>query len=232
MTTPTPNRTRPRWTRWLIGGVLAAVVLAVGVPFVYINFISGEQPAPLAVTSSTAAPAGSTVDGTWTVGAGSQAGYRVHEILAGQPTDAVGRTSGVTGSATISGTTVTSGNVTVDLTTVASDESRRDGQFTGRIMDTAQFPTATFTLGAPVDLDAAFLSGSPTTATATGTLTLHGVTKQVSVPLTATRNGAAIDVAGSIPVTFADYGIETPSIGGFVTVDPSGQIEFLVKLAA
>lgn len=228
----TPVRTRTRWKRWLIGGVLAAVVLVVGVPFVYINFINGEQPAPLAVTSSAAAPVGSTVDGAWTIGAGSQAGYRVHEILAGQPTDAVGRTSGVTGSATITGTTVSSGSVTVDLTTVASNESRRDRQFTGPIMDTAQFPTATFTLGAPVELGAGFGTGSTATATATGTLTLHGVSQQVSVPLTATRNGAAIDVAGSIPVTFADYGIDTPNIAGVVTADPSGQIEFLVKLAA
>lgn len=228
-----PARTRTRWTRWLIGGVLAAVVLVVGVPFVYINFINGEQPAPLAVpTSAAAAPTGSTVDGAWTIGAGSQAGYRVHEILAGQPTDAVGRTSGVTGNATISGTTVTSGAVTVDLTTVASNESRRDNQFTGAIMDTDRFPTASFTLDAPVDLDAAFLTGAPATATATGTLTMHGVSRQVSVPLTATRNGAAIDVAGSIPVTFADFGIDTPSIAGFVTVDPTGQVEFLVKLAA
>ena len=82
----------------------------------------------------------------------SQAGYRVKETLFGQSTEAVGRTNSVTGSLTISGTTVSDGDFTVDMTTVKSDSSQRDGQFNGRIMDTSQFPTSTFKLTQPIDL--------------------------------------------------------------------------------
>ncbi|MFC4943701.1 hypothetical protein [Pseudonocardia sp. GCM10023141] len=71
--------------------------------------------------------------------------------------------------------------------------------------------------------------GSAVGAAPTGTV---DGTHQATATLTATRNGAAIDIAGSIPITFADYGVTAPTIGGFVTVDPAGQIEFLVTLAA
>src|SRR3954454_21524566 len=112
---------------------------------------SAATTAPASAPASTAAPAAAggssssdSIDGTWNVASGSQAGYRVKEVLFGQNTDAVGRTSDVTGSLTISGTSVTDGAFTVDLTTVKSDESQRDSQFQGRIMNTSQFPDATF----------------------------------------------------------------------------------------
>lgn len=70
--------------------------------------------------------------------AGSQVGYRVREVLFGQGAEAVGRTQDVTGTITISGSSVTAGSFTADLTTVKSDKSRRDAQFQGRIMDTAR----------------------------------------------------------------------------------------------
>jgi hypothetical protein len=46
------------------------------------------------------------------------------------------------------------------------------------------------------------------------------------------RNGADIIAPGTIPVTFADNGIETPNIADSVTVEPSGEVEFLLQLAA
>jgi hypothetical protein len=51
---------------------------------------------------------------------------------------------------------------------------------------------------------------------------MHGVTNTATVPVTAVRNGAGIDVSGTVPVTFADYGIETPNVANFVTVQPTG----------
>ena len=62
---------------------------------------------------------------------------------------------------------------------------------------------------------------------ATGNLTLHGKTNPVTVALTARRTGNTIKVAGSIPVTFADYGIANPS-QSFVTTQDHGTVEFLL----
>jgi polyisoprenoid-binding protein YceI len=222
------------WQRWLIAGIVVVAVLAVAGPFVYIHFIEGKAPKRLSLSSqnstgTTADPsaAGAPLDGTWKVTNGSQAGYRVSEILFGQHNEAVGRTTAVTGDATINGTKVDAATVTVDLTKVSSDKARRDDQFQHRIMDTSTFPTSTFKLTQPIDLPTT--TGRVSTK-ATGVLTAHGVTKPATADLQADRSGNTIRVSGSIPITFADWSIPNPSFGPISTED-HGLIEFLVVLS-
>ena len=220
---------RPRhWKRWLMGGVVVAVVLVVGGPFVYFHFIEGSAPAPFklskARTSATAVP----LAGTWTIASGSQAGYRVQENLFGQSHTAVGRTTAVTGQLSATATEVTNTTVTVDMTQVTSDSGGRDTQFQGRIMDTAQFPTAKFTLTTSINFGMAPKPGSTVTETAVGTLLLHGTTHSVQVPVSARQSGTVIQVTGSIPVTFSDYNINNPS-GGPASVGDAGTVEFLLN---
>jgi polyisoprenoid-binding protein YceI len=191
---------------------------------------TGAAGATSAAPASTAAPSGGGasssegIDGAWTIASGSQAGYRVKEVLFGQNTDAVGRTSDVTGTMAIAGTTVNSASFKVDLTSVKSDESQRDQQFQGRIMQTSQFPDATFTLTQPVDLGSVPADQAKVSFAATGELTLHGVTKPVQVAVDARRNGGNIEVVGSIPVKFSDYGINNPSTAAVTTQD-NGVVE-------
>jgi len=228
--------TRPRhWLRWLIGAIVVVAVLALAGPFVYIHFFSGSTPAALSLSPSTgttpaSTPAdGGTVSGTWTVGSGSVVGYRVNEVLVGQNTTAVGRTSSVTGHLTLTGSTATAASFSVPMATVHSDKSQRDDQFDGRIMDVARYPTGTFTLTSPISLGSP-ATGTVRTYTAHGKLTLHGAARAVTFPLTAERvaGGAQIKVAGDIPVLFPDYNIENPSLGGFVTTQDHGLLEFLL----
>jgi polyisoprenoid-binding protein YceI len=231
-----PRRSIRRWVRWVVAATALAITLAVALPYIYINVIQGDTPDRLAVateqeaTDTTSGSAGASLDGTWTVDSGSQAGYRVKEVLFGQSTEAVGRTTAVTGQITVSGSQVDSGSFTVDLTKVTSDEDRRDSQFQGRIMDTAASPTATFKLLQPITLEELPADGETVTATAQGELTLHGTTRQVTVEVTAQRNGDGFEVSGSIPVTFADYDIPNPSFGA-VTTEDNGQVEFLLRFA-
>jgi polyisoprenoid-binding protein YceI len=221
-------------------GLVAAVVVVVG-GIVVIHQVQGGSAPPLtlptvtttpvaagATTPSTATSTGAVVvDGVWNVSSGSTAGYRVQETLFGVSNTAIGRTSAVTGSITISGTTVSAGSFSVDLTKVSSDRSQRDSQFQGRIMDTSSFPTATFKLTQPINLTNLPANGVQVTATATGDLMLHGVTKSVTFPVTAQRNGSTIQVQGSVPITFADWSITNPS-GGPATTGNSGSLEFLL----
>jgi len=222
------------WKKWLVVGAVVVAVLAVAGPYVYIHFIEGDAPKRLSLSSqgsssTTADPSAASqpLDGAWKVGTGSQAGYRVKEILFGQNNEAVGRTSAVSGNATIAGTKVTAADVTVDLTQVSSDQSRRDTQFHHRIMDTSTFPTATFKLTQPIDLPS---TTGRVSVKATGDLTTHGVTKSAVADLQAERSGNSVRVSGSIPVTFADYNIPNPSFGPISTED-HGLIEFLVILS-
>jgi polyisoprenoid-binding protein YceI len=222
---------------WKIVAIVAAVVvvLVVAIPFAYIHFFSGSTPAKLSIsntgssgTSTTLGAATAPLDGTWTVTSGSQAGYRVNEVLFGQSTTAVGRTSSVTGQLVIAGDQMSSASFTVDMTTVHSDKSQRDEQFQGRIMQTSQFPHATFATTAPITLSPVPTNGQTIQVSAMGNLTLHGVTKAVTVPLTTRRSGNVIQVSGSIPVIFADYDIANPSAAGLVTTEDHGTVEFLL----
>ncbi len=225
-------RIRPRHPlRWILGGVAVAIVVVVGGTFVFIHFVEGEAPPALAASGSTAVqPATGSVAGNWQVTQGSQAGYRVGEILNGQSATAVGRTTAVTGGLTATPTKVTEAKFTVDLTKVASDQARRDAQFQDRIMQTSQFPTATFTLVDPVDLDKLAATAGTRTVDVHGTLALRGTAKDVTVPLTVVRSGATLTINGQVPVVFADYGIDNPSFG-FVKTEDHGTIEVLLHLA-
>ena len=239
---PNPSKHR-HWARWIIGGVVAIVVLVVGGTFVYIHFIEGPAPAPLSLsTTPTSGPSGRTgasapLAGTWKVGSGSTAGYRVGETLFGQSNTAVGRTDQVTGAMTIAGTKVTKTTVTVDMASVHSVGNRldgafgdrRDGQFNGRIMNTDQFPTATFALTRPINLTPLPKDGVVKHYSATGKLTLHGTTKDVTIPLTARRTADVIAVQGITTVNFDDYGIGDAAGGPASSVNRSGQLEFVVQ---
>ena len=230
-----------RWKRWLGIGLAAAAIAVVGGPFLYIHFVTGSAPprltlsTPSATSSTTgtssSSPSSGAADGSWSIATGSIVGYRVNEVLFGQSHEAVGRTSSITGSMLVSGTTVTQAAFTVDMSSVTSDQSRRDAQFNGRIMDTRTYPTATFTLTKPIDLGAIPANGVQRTFRATGTLTLHGVTKTVTFTLTSQYTGSVVQVAGSIPITFADWSIPNPSFGGVVTTDDHGVLEFALNFA-
>lgn len=227
-----------RHRKGLIAGLLLVVaVLAVGVPYAYIHWVEGDQPPPLSVDSAaTATPSAgvaepvSDLEGGWMVGSGSQAGYRVPETLAGQSVTAVGRTDDVTGSVLLTGSTVSTGSISVDVAAISSDRSQRDSAFSGRIMQSSQFPKATFTLTRAIDLGTVPAVGATVPATATGDLTLHGVTRPVSFPVTVKRSASSVAVAGTVPITYADYQIDNPSIGGFVSVGDGGSVEFLLVL--
>jgi len=225
-------------------------VLGVGGSWIYINLIKEDAPEELSLddadtttdtsdgtdaTTSTAdesAPDGSTergLDGTWAVTSdGTEVGYRVKEILFGQDTEGVGRTSEVTGSLTLAGTSVTEATFTVDMASVTSDESRRDSAFRGDVMNTAEFPEATFELTAPIELGSLPDPDVEISATATGRLTLRGETKEIELPLQAKLDGDRISVLGNYEVVFEEWGIPNPSRGP-VTTEDRGTLEILLS---
>jgi polyisoprenoid-binding protein YceI len=221
--------------KWIIGIVVAALLVVVGGPFVYFRFIEGKAPAKLSISTQTVptTAAGTTrapLSGTWKIASGSVVRYRVKETLFGQSATAVGQTSSVSGSLTIAGTTLTKANFTVDMTKVSSDRSQRDSQFQGRIMDTSQFPTGTFTLTSPIALAPVPTDNVEKDYTASGKLQLHGATKDVTLTLQTRRGGNVIQVVGNTLITFADYGIGNPS-GGPASVGNSGTLEFALQFS-
>lgn len=66
--------------------------------------------------------------------------------------------------------------------------------------------------------------------TATGDLTLHGVTKSVQIPLRARLGTDRVALIGSLDITFADYGIEKPNSFLVLSVDDHGTLELQLLL--
>jgi hypothetical protein len=142
----------------------------------------------------------------------------------------VGRTSKIWGTVTVTNDEVTSGTFTVDMASVVSDQSQRNAQFDGRIMDVAKYPTATLTLTAPVALGTVPAVGDEATYKASGTLDMHGVSRDVTFSLTAERTADGIYALADLPIAFSQWDIANPSLGGFVTTADSGTLEVLVSL--
>ena len=170
---------------------------------------------------------GTDVTGMWQISPESTLGYRVKEVLGGVDTEGVGRTNAVTGSLTIEGDVLIGANFTVDVASISSDSGKRDEKFAGEIMQTVLYPEAAFRLTSPVTIPEVPVEGDQIEATVTGELTMHGVTKSVSFPVTAEYSNGRIGVLGNIEVSFADFGIENPS-NGFVTTGDTGLIEFVL----
>jgi hypothetical protein len=61
-----------------------------------------------------------------------------------------------------------------------------------------------------VPLLAALVSGATVTLRAPARFTLNGVTRPVTVTLTARRDGTALQTVGTIPVSFGTWGIKGP----------------------
>jgi polyisoprenoid-binding protein YceI len=232
-------------------GILAALILvgvvgAFGLWFFFSDHAPGsasiDQAANVAASadpSNGRAGFDGDPNGTWTVdtsiGAYSDftstwAGFRVDEVLSniGNNT-AVGRTPDVSGQLTLDGQTLTSATITVDLTSITSEQSRRD-QPIQRTLETSRYPTATFELTQPVSLPQPPTEGVSYNVTAGGNMTVHGVTKQVTVVLTAQLRNGVIVVVGSTPFTFADYDMTAPAAPVVLSVSDSGTIEFQLFL--
>lgn len=215
----------------------ALVVLGVGGPWVYINFVRDDAPERLTLTTTTVdsgatdTTTGSTdIEGTWTITPDTVVGYRVKEILFGQSTEGVGRTSQVEGSLTIERDSLTAASFVVDMASITSDDSRRDGQFRGSIMSTDTFPTAEFVLAEPIAIPAGAANGDLVAARAVGDLTLRGETRRVTFDLEARLTGSTIEVVGTINVVFTEWGIPSPSRPAITTED-NGDLEFRLVFA-
>jgi polyisoprenoid-binding protein YceI len=175
--------------------------------------------------------------GTWKIAGGSQAGYRVREKLAFLParSDAVGRTSQITGSATFTdragALTVSSASFDVNVLTLKSDRSMRDEKIKEIGLESSRYPTATFVLSSPATIPAGILKGEVVHTRITGVLEIHGVSKRETLPVEMSVSGSTVQAVGSLTFPWSEFGMTAPSIGGFVNVTEHATMEFDLRLA-
>lgn len=239
---PQKSNTRKKRLVWIIAIAVAVVIAGVFIGSrIYAANVSAQaddvptlSATPTDAASSGGAGTGSATSaadraGTWTVGSGSFAGYRLNEVLNGADVTVTGRTEDISGSLTVEEDRLTAADLVLKVDTITTDSDRRDQYFRTSAIDTSQFPEATFTLTEPMDVSTA-LEGESLTIPITGDLTLNGQTASVEANVKGAFSDGSAQLVGQIPMTWAEFGVKAPNLG-FVAVEDSGFIEFSLNVA-
>jgi polyisoprenoid-binding protein YceI len=165
------------------------------------------------------------------------AGYRVREKLAQlpAPSDAVGRTGAITGQVTMTNRggaySCSNANFTVDVSQLKSDQAKRDNKIRSMGLETDRYPQGTFAAAGPTLIPKDAVNGKASTVPVEGDLTLHGVTRKVSIPLQVQRDGAQLKIVGNYQFSWSDFGMTAPSFQPFVSVTGNPTLEFSLLMA-
>ena len=82
----------------------------------------------------------------------------------------------------------------------------------------------------PITVPADAVTGRTLKVSAEGDLTLHGVTKRVTIPIEGRLSNGQVQLAGYHRFPMSDFAINPPNVANFVTVEPEATLEFRLVL--
>jgi polyisoprenoid-binding protein YceI len=221
-----------------MAAAIAAASTAIPTAIAPISASAAAAATPTAATavSTTAAAAATAATITYkVVASGTKADYRVREQLVrlSAPSDAVGTTTGVTGSIVLGadGTIVSDqSKLVVDLSTLQSDSNMRDGFVGNNTLNLSQYPNATFVPTAITGLTAPLPTSGQQTFQLTGNLTIHGVTKPATFAVTSQVSGNDVTGVATTNFKFEDFGMTPPHAGAVLSVVDAVKLEITLHL--
>lgn len=162
---------------------------------------------------------------------GNEARYRVREQLLGLdfPNDAVGVTSGITGTIAFDdqgNLLPADSKIVVDVTRLASDKERRDGYVQRRLLATEQHPTVVLVPHAVKGVKLPWPKSGVVKFELTGDLTVRGVTRPTTWRGEATFDDGRITGQAATVFQFEDFGIEKPRVRSVLSVDDDIKLEY------
>lgn len=218
----------------VLAALTAVVVLAAcGTPAATPTAAPAATPAAPAAPAAT--PPGAAVSGDTlrfvVIPEDSQARYRVREQLANRdlPNDAVGATNIISGALVIdaNGTLVPGGSqFVIDMSTLQSDSSRRDGYVRANVLQTSQYPNVTFVPTAINGLPSPLPTSGDGTFEMTGDLTIRDVTRPATWAVTLRREGDTLTGQATTSFTFADFNIPQPRVPILLSLQDLIKLEF------
>ena len=185
---------------------------------------------PTATAVITSAPQANAI--TWTVDASSKATIRVREQLARlpAPNDAIITIGGAQGSFTLNpdGTFATGSKISVDMTTVTTDDRQRTDSIKRDPLEVTRFRTSELAPTKATGLTLPLARSGDFTFQLTGDLTLHGVKKTVTFDVKANRsNGKLTATATANPSwKFGEFGMEPPTSFSVLSIVDEIRMEF------
>jgi polyisoprenoid-binding protein YceI len=94
-----------------------------------------------------------------------------------------------------------------------------------QVLDVQRYRTITF---ASTSVAVKNQAGTTLDVLVTGQLTLHNVTRPITVPITVRLEGNTLTATGRFPVKQTDYGIKPVSVGGVVSVKDAVNVSFTI----
>jgi polyisoprenoid-binding protein YceI len=194
--------------------------------------VATAAPAPTVVPASAAAAApaqdtaaqqSSSMRTFTIVPAQTEASYAVQEQFLNRdlPNQAIGKTNAVTGAFQFTTDGTPTGqvtNITVDLRTLTSDESKRDQRIHSQWLESDTYPFATFVSTGVTGVPDSYSEGQKISFKLTGNMTIHDVTKPVTFDVTGTLAGDTVAGTATTQILMQDFGFDPPSVAGILTV--------------
>ncbi len=134
---------------------------------------------------------------------------------------AVGTTSQLSGSLQFDPATpsqIEFGEFTVDISTLATDSSRRDNAIRTRWLESSAFPLAKFTVTSLSGFPEAPQEGQPLSFQMTGDLAIRETTLPATWDVTATYQDGKLTGQATTFIMMADWGVTPPNIAGVLIV--------------
>lgn len=176
---------------------------------------------------------GKAASGTYAIVSGeSKASYEVKEVFLIEALNAtaIGTTSAIKGELKLKDGALQPSTVEVDVTRLKSDRANRDNQLRSRGLETATYPTATFTV-AGVEGGALHLAeGQEASFKLTGKAKIHGVEQDLTWDATAKLEGESLKLTATVEFKMSLFQIEPPNIAGRIRVEDT--VKLKVELVA
>ena len=160
-------------------------------------------------------------------------GFRIDEELVGiGGKTVVGRTPDISAQFTINGSEIVSPEgdrptVIVDMTTLITDDASRNNAIKRQAIETSKFPEASLVITESIDFSSATDLEAGFTTEILVDLSIHGVTQQETIEVTASFDGSRILVFGNLgPILLSDYEIEKPRSAVVLSVEDNALMEF------
>ena len=182
----------------------------------------------MAVPSSQNSETVENLVGNWIIDSESSSyvGYRVKEELVRVGTfTAVGRTAQVEGALQFDGESINNVSIKADLRSLKSDNQYRDRALSRQAIETSKFPYAEFELIEKISITENPEESQIIEVNAKGILKLHGVSKEVEIPLSGKLESQLLYIVGALPIMFDDFDIAKPSSRSVLSIEDNGIME-------
>lgn len=121
-------------------------------------------------------------------------------------------------------------HIIIDASKFDSGNGARDRDVRD-MLNVGMYPEITFELKSVLGLDDTPLSEIDGSYVAMGVLTVHGISKEIRVPVHLHYNEESLTVEGSTEAKYTDYGIDPPRVAGFIGRAPD-ELRLHVKIVA